>query len=146
MFLIFPEQQAAILKRCLPINYQKKSRPFLVIILFIPNYGGLALPAHCLDRSVVVWQYGLLTGRLKKMLKKTTIYLEEEELQKLKALSFILNTSMTDLIRKGIQALYDSMPKEQTNALKNLSSVKSDFDQNKTKKAATPKSSNKRNK
>ncbi|MDO9184110.1 MAG: hypothetical protein Q7U04_16980 [Bacteriovorax sp.] len=80
------------------------------------------------------------------MLKKTTIYLEEEELQKLKALSFILNTSMTDLIRKGIQALYDSMPKEQTNALKNLSSVKSDFDQNKTKKATTPKSSNKRNK
>lgn len=80
------------------------------------------------------------------MLKKTTIYLEEEELKKLKALSFILNTSMTDLIRKGVQSLYDSMPKEQSNALKSLSSVKSDFIQNRTEKVATPKSSNKRNK
>lgn len=73
------------------------------------------------------------------MLKKTTIYLEEEELQKLKALSFILNTSMTDLIRKGVQGLYDSMPKEQSIALKNLASVKSDFAENKTKKVTTPK-------
>lgn len=73
------------------------------------------------------------------MLKKTTIYLEEDELQKLKALSFILNTSMTDLIRKGVQGLYDSMPKEQSNALKNLALVKSDFTENKTKKVTTPK-------
>ncbi len=80
------------------------------------------------------------------MLKKTTIYLEEEELKKLKALSFILNTSMTDLIRKGVQSLYDSMPKEQSNALKSLSSVKSDFTQNKIKKETTPKSINKRKK
>jgi len=80
------------------------------------------------------------------MLKKTTIYLEEEELQKLKALSFIMNTSMTDLIRKGVQSLYDSMPKEQSNALKSLSSVKSDFTQSKIKKETTPKSINKRKK
>ena len=30
---------------------------------------------------------------------------------------------MTDLIRKGVQTLYDSMPKEQSNALKNLASA-----------------------
>lgn len=77
------------------------------------------------------------------MLKKTTIYLEEGELQKLKALSFIMNTSMTDLIRKGVQSLYDSMPKEQNNALKSLSSVKSDFTKGKMKKVAAPKKRNK---
>jgi hypothetical protein len=73
------------------------------------------------------------------MLKKTTIYLEEEELQKLKALSFILNTSMTDLIRKGVQSLYDSMPKEQSSALKSLASVKSGFTESKNKKLITSK-------
>jgi hypothetical protein len=80
------------------------------------------------------------------MLKKTTIYLEEEELQKLKALSFILNTSMTDLIRQGVQSLYASMPREQSNALKSLSSVKSDFTEGKIKKDSTLKNSKKRNK
>ena len=72
------------------------------------------------------------------MLKRTTIYLEEEDLQKLKALSFIMNTSMTDLIRKGVQTLYESMPKEQSNALKTLTSAKKDFPLSKVKKV-TPK-------
>lgn len=45
-----------------------------------------------------------------------------------------MNTTMTDLIRKGLQSLYDSMPKEQSNALKSLASVKSDFAEKKTKK------------
>ncbi len=70
------------------------------------------------------------------MLKKTTIYIEEEELEKLKTLSFVLNTSMTDLIRKGVQSLYDSLPIEQRNALKNLATAKSGFSEGKSKKVA----------
>ena len=65
------------------------------------------------------------------MLKKTTIYLDDEDLDKLKVLSFALNTSMTDLIRKGVRDLYDSLPLEQRNALKNLVSVKSGFSRGK---------------
>lgn len=73
------------------------------------------------------------------MLKKTTIYLEEVELEKLKTLSFVLNTTVTDLIRKGIQKLYESLPKEQSEALKTLASAKSGFSEGKTKKTATKK-------
>jgi len=70
------------------------------------------------------------------MLKKTTIYLEVSELEKLKTLSFVLNTSMTDLIRKGIQGLYDSMPVGQRSVLKSLAATKSGFSEEKSKKNA----------
>ena len=80
------------------------------------------------------------------MLKKTTIYLEEAELEKLKALSFVLNTSMTDLIRKGVQGLYETIPIEQRNALKNLASAKSGFSEGKMKKTAPSTKSGKRSK
>lgn len=73
------------------------------------------------------------------MLKKTTIYLEEAEVQKLKALSFVMGTSMTDLIRKGIQSLYESMPKDQKEALNSLAATKSGFSERKSKKTAPQK-------
>ena len=84
--------------------------------------------------------YGSLGKEVKAMLKKTTIYLEEAELEKLKALSFVLNTSMTDLIRKGVQGLYETIPLEQRNALKNIASTKSGFSEGKTKKTRSIKS------
>lgn len=77
------------------------------------------------------------------MLKKTTIYLEETELQKLKALSFVMGTSMTDLIRKGIEGLYNSMPKDKKDALKSLATTKSGFSEGKTKASASKKSNSK---
>ena len=43
------------------------------------------------------------------MLKKTTVYLEESEIEVLKRLSFVHNTSMTEMIRKGIQHLRESV-------------------------------------
>jgi hypothetical protein len=93
---------------------------------------------------MVVWQSGI--KRIKVMLKKTTIYLEEDELKKLKAASFMLNTSMTDLIRQGVQCFYDSMPKEQEKALKALSSVKINCSEEKIKKVTASKTGNKRKK
>lgn len=80
------------------------------------------------------------------MLKKTTIYLEEAEIQKLKALSFVMGTSMTDLIRKGIQGLYDSMPKDQKDTLKSLATAKNGFSEEKSKISASKKTNNKRSK
>jgi|GEM_PF-5017945 hypothetical protein len=58
------------------------------------------------------------------MLRKTTIYLEESEIETLKRLSFIQNTSMTDLIRKGIQHLYQSFSKDETKALEALGEIR----------------------
>ncbi len=68
------------------------------------------------------------------MLKKTTIYLDEKELEKLKALSFVLNTSMTDLIRNGVQMLHESVPTHQRRTLESLVSVKSGFSDEKSKR------------
>lgn len=70
------------------------------------------------------------------MLKKTTIYLDEKDLEKLKALSFVLNTSMTDLIRKGVQSLHDSISMQQRKTLENLATAKSGFSDKKSKKVA----------
>lgn len=57
------------------------------------------------------------------MLKKTTIYLEEAELEKLKKISFLLDISMADLIRKAIDLLHKSMSKDEINAIKALSKI-----------------------
>lgn len=78
------------------------------------------------------------------MIKKTTVNLSTEEMQKLKALSFILDKSMTDLIRMGLQSLYDSLPKDQSNALKALATAKSGISEGKTKKADLQKDTAKR--
>ncbi len=51
------------------------------------------------------------------MLKKTTIYLEDTEIETLKRISFMQNTSMTDLIRKGVQQVCDSISKDEIKAL-----------------------------
>lgn len=51
------------------------------------------------------------------MLKKTTVYLEESEIEVLKRLSFVHNTSMTEMIRKGIQHLRESVSDDEMKAL-----------------------------
>jgi len=60
------------------------------------------------------------------MLKRTTVYLEESEVDTLKKISFIQSVSMAELIRRGIQELCKSFSKEQREALATLAEIKSD--------------------
>lgn len=57
------------------------------------------------------------------MLKRTTVYLEESEVETLKQLSFIQKRSMADLIRQGIQELCQSFSQEQKQALQALAEI-----------------------
>ena len=59
------------------------------------------------------------------MLKRTTVYLEESEVDTLKKISFIQSVSMAELIRRGIQELCKSFSKEQKEALATLTEIKS---------------------
>lgn len=68
------------------------------------------------------------------MPKRTTIYLDEAELEKVKMLSFVFGSSMADTIRRGINQLYDTLPEEKQKALKILVAAKSDFSEGKNKK------------
>jgi hypothetical protein len=58
------------------------------------------------------------------MLKRTTVYLEESEVELLKKISFIQSVSMAELIRRGIQDLCKSFSKEQKEALAALSDIR----------------------
>jgi len=60
------------------------------------------------------------------MLKRTTIYLEETEVETLKRISFIQSVSMAELIRRGVQELCKSFSKEQKDALATLAEIKGD--------------------
>ena len=58
------------------------------------------------------------------MLKKTTIYIEENELNTLKTLSLIQNKSMTELIRLGVQKVCRSVSREEKKALEMLTKIR----------------------
>ncbi len=60
------------------------------------------------------------------MLKRTTVYLEESEVETLKKLSYIQSVSMAELIRRGIQELCKSFSKEQKDALAALADIKAE--------------------
>ncbi len=60
------------------------------------------------------------------MLKRTTVYLEETEIETLKRISFIQNVSMAELIRRGVQDLCRSFSKDQRDALAVLAEIKKD--------------------
>lgn len=57
------------------------------------------------------------------MLKRTTVYLEESEVETLRHISFIQNRSMADLIRQGVQDLCQSFSHEQKEALSALAEI-----------------------
>jgi hypothetical protein len=57
------------------------------------------------------------------MLKRTTIYLEESEVETLRQISFIQNRSMADLIRQGVQELCQTFSHEQKDALSALAKI-----------------------
>ena len=58
------------------------------------------------------------------MLKKTTIYIEEKELNTLKSLSLIQNKSMTELIRLGVQKVFQSVSREEKKVLEMLAKIR----------------------
>ena len=60
------------------------------------------------------------------MLKRTTVYLEDTEVETLKRISFIQSVSMAELIRRGIQELCKSFSKEQKDALATLAEIKAE--------------------
>lgn len=58
------------------------------------------------------------------MLRKTTIYIEEDELNILKTLSLIQNKSVAELIRAGVQKVCKSISQEEMKALDVLTKVR----------------------
>ncbi len=60
------------------------------------------------------------------MLKRTTVYLEESEIETLKNISYINRVSMAELIRKGVQEICKNYSKEQKEALSILTEIKTD--------------------
>jgi hypothetical protein len=60
------------------------------------------------------------------MLKRTTVYLEDTEVESLKRISFIQGVSMAELIRRGVQELCKTFSKEQKDALATLAEIKAD--------------------
>ncbi len=58
------------------------------------------------------------------MLKRTTVYLEESEVETLKKISFIQSVSMAELIRQGVQELCHSFSQEQKDALFTLGEIR----------------------
>jgi hypothetical protein len=60
------------------------------------------------------------------VLKRTTVYLEDTEVETLKRISFIQSVSMAELIRRGVQELCKTYSKEQKDALATLAEIKAD--------------------
>jgi hypothetical protein len=60
------------------------------------------------------------------MLKRTTVYLEESEVETLKKISFIQSISMAELIRRGVQEVCQTFSHEQKEALSILADIKSE--------------------
>ena len=58
------------------------------------------------------------------MRKKTTIYIDKSELDALKTLSIVQNTSVTELIRLGVRQVCDSASQEEMKVMKMLSTIK----------------------
>ena len=58
------------------------------------------------------------------MLRKTTIYIEEGELDTLKTLSLIQNKSVAELIRVGMQKVCKSISREEMKVLDMLTKIR----------------------
>jgi hypothetical protein len=75
-----------------------------------------------------IWQYGIKPHREVAKMKKTTIYLEDKELEMLKQKAFMLKTSVAELIRKSIKALCSLSTTEEEKAMKILSKIRNSVD------------------
>ena len=71
-----------------------------------------------------IWQYGKLAHIEVDKMKKTTIYLEDAELESLKQKAFMLKTSVAEIIRKSIKALCSSPTSEEEKAMKLLTKIR----------------------
>ncbi len=57
-------------------------------------------------------------------MRKTTIYIEENELDALKALSIAQNKSVTELIRLGVKKVCKSASREETKVMEMLDKIR----------------------
>ena len=60
-------------------------------------------------------------------MKKTTLYLEDSELEQLKRKAFLLNTSVAELIRKLVTSLLASKSTKEEKALRALAKLRAEF-------------------
>ena len=60
-------------------------------------------------------------------MKKTTIYLKEEELSQLKKKAFLTNKSIAEIIRLGIHLVTQPSSEKEEKALKTLEAIKRQF-------------------
>lgn len=60
-------------------------------------------------------------------MRKTTIYLEDNELEQLKQKAYLLNTSVADLIRKVIKSLIAPTSSKEEKALRALAAIRKEF-------------------
>ncbi|MBI2646652.1 MAG: hypothetical protein HYW85_06480 [Deltaproteobacteria bacterium] len=61
-------------------------------------------------------------------MKKTTVYLEENELKQLKKKAFLSNKSTAELIRMGIRLVTQPSSSKEAKALKALEEIRSQFE------------------
>jgi len=80
---------------------------------------------------MVIWHNGTY-GEVPKM-KKTTIYLEDQELEMLKQKAYILNISIAEIIRRSIKALCTPTSDEEK-ALKLLAKIRGNANESITDK------------
>jgi len=80
---------------------------------------------------MVIWHNGI-NGEVLKM-KKTTIYLEDQELEMLKQKAYILNISIAEIIRRSIKALCTPTSDEEK-ALKLLAKIRGNANESITDK------------
>lgn len=100
--MLFPE-----ISRSIPVNHRELQ--------------GVKFNNIRFDIKPYIWYYGI---KVIIMLKKTTIYIEESELNTLKSLSLIQNKSMTELIRLGVQKVCQSVSREEQKALEILTKIR----------------------
>lgn len=61
-------------------------------------------------------------------MKKTTIYLKENELSLLRKKAFLTNQSLSELIRKGIQLVCKPSSRKEEKILKSLDNIRNMFE------------------
>jgi hypothetical protein len=70
-----------------------------------------------------IWQCGILTSEV-TVVKKTTIYLEDEEYNSLRHKAFIENTSVAELIRRGAKLVCEPSSPQEQKAMKALEKIR----------------------
>lgn len=79
-----------------------------------------------IDTIPYIWHAILIGGGL--FMKKTTIYLKEDEFSLLRKKAFLTNQSLSELIRKGIRLICKPSSKKEEKMLKTLGDIRNMFE------------------